>query len=154
MKSRCHVVLSFLSLAFILALPAGCRTGSSKTTPDEKEDDKPFVGPRGQGAGDAPGLAKGKSLFVQKSYTAALREFDGYIKKHPEDARGYYYRSICLQALQRPKEAIEALQKAVARKPEFPEKHNNLAGLLIQGKKLEAAVRDRKSTRLNSSHYS
>ena len=141
MKSRCEALSSCLFISFILALAAGCKTGTPKTTPEKKDDDNPFVGPRGQGTGDAPGLAKGKSLFTQRSYTAALLEFDRYIKDHPEDSRGFYYRSICLQALQRPKEAIEALEKAVAREPNFPEKHNNLAGLLIKGKQLQSAVR-------------
>ena len=126
----------------VLAFAApGCRSEEKKTTPEPGGKDAPFVDPDAKRSGDPPGLAKGKSLFTQKSYTASLREFDEYIKLHPEDARGYYYRAVSLQALGRNDEAVAALEKAVEREPDFPEKHNNLAGMFIVGENYEAGIR-------------
>jgi tetratricopeptide (TPR) repeat protein len=62
-------------------------------------------------------LARGEVEQAQENYDAALRDFDEFSKRAPKDARGPISRGSVLEAMGRSREALTALEDAVALEP-------------------------------------
>jgi tetratricopeptide (TPR) repeat protein len=62
-------------------------------------------------------LARGEVEQAQENYDAALRDFDEFSKRAPRDARGPISRGSVLEAMGRSREALTALEDAVALEP-------------------------------------
>jgi len=63
-------------------------------------------------------LARGEAEQAQESYDAALRDFEEFGKRAPKDPRGLLARAMIFEATGRPRDALTALEGAVALAPD------------------------------------
>jgi len=85
-------------------------------------------------------LAYGDLLVRKGDQDAALAEYEQAIKLNPLSAQGFYGKGLILVDKKMIPEAGSAFQAAFGAQPNFPEAHQQMAYLLLEGKKYEDAA--------------
>jgi tetratricopeptide (TPR) repeat protein len=63
-------------------------------------------------------LARGEAQQAQENYDAALRDFDEFSKRAPNDPRGLLARALIFETTGKPRDALAALESAVTLAPD------------------------------------
>ncbi len=85
-------------------------------------------------------LAYGDLLVRKGDQDAALAEYEQAIKLNPLSAQGFYGKGLILVQKKMIPEAGNAFQAAFGAQPNFPEAHQQMGYLLLDGKKYEDAA--------------
>lgn len=82
---------------------------------------------------------RGNVLFAQKSYRAALRDFDRLVQLKPQEAVSYLDRAIIYLALDEHAKALDDVDKALELQP------NSREALFLKLNVIESHARDKKN---------